>query len=156
MVDPQSVEATVDPRAACVQLNRLIVVCRDDARSLATSALAVGDPTARKRLLEQARGRRTFVDTLTSEVLTLGGLGVRRGSVHAVLAAGLRNARVAVAGPHEGDAYALCMRTARRTERSYARAALGKLPERSRRLVEAQAREVAESCVELTRIRDQH
>ena len=63
---------------------------------------------------------------------------------------------IAVGGPHEGDAYVRCIRTARRTEGVYARAALARLPERSRGVVEAQAREVIESCVELSRIRDQH
>jgi len=137
-------------------MNRLIVACRDDARVFGRAATVVIDPERRKRLLAQSRSRRAFIEVLSREVTTAGGRPAAFGSIFAALESSMVVLREAVAGAHEGDSYAGCMRTAQRSEKAYARVSAQALPARVRTLVEAQAVEISEACAELTRLRDQH
>jgi uncharacterized protein (TIGR02284 family) len=152
----QSVELSIGASAACTRMNRLIVACRDDARALGRTAAVVGDPERRKRLLAQSRRRRAFIEELSGEVTSAGGTPAAFGSIFAALGSSVAFLRDAVAGAHQGDAYAGCARTAQRSQKAYARAAAQGLPSRLIPLVDAQAREISESCDELTRLRDQH
>jgi uncharacterized protein (TIGR02284 family) len=142
--------------AACARMNRLVVACRDDARAMGRAASAVADPEPRKRLLEQSRQRRGFVEALSLEVTALGGTPAAYGSVIAFLGASVGALRDVVAGSHEGDAYAKCARASLHTEKEYARAAGVALPARARDLVASQSRGVTESSAELGRLRGQH
>jgi uncharacterized protein (TIGR02284 family) len=137
-------------------MNRLIVACRDDAHASGETASSVMEPGHRKRLLEQARRCRGFAEMLGREVSSLGGTPAKHGSMLAALGASVRSVRSAIGGLHEGDAYADSMRMALRTVKAYTRATSTDLPPRARLVVEAQAREVAEWCAELTRLRGCH
>lgn len=93
---------------------------------------------------------------LSDEVTSAGGRPAAFGSLFASVGAYVGLLRGAIGGAHEGDSYAACMRTEQRTERAYARAAKANLPARARALVDAQTRQVVESCAELTTLRGRH
>src|SRR5437016_4395337 len=102
----QTAEVQTASRPACARMNRIIVACLDDAHALGRAAGVVIDPDGRRRLLDQARSRRGFVDALSAEVRALGGEPAEYGSILATVGTMLGLLRSAVAGAHEGDAYA--------------------------------------------------
>jgi hypothetical protein len=119
--------SNVSPRAARAVLNRLLVACRIEERTLGRAASGLsGERKARLRI-QEAR-RLTFQDELCGRIIALGGRPKTGRSLSARLLAAFNGIRERVFAAQTESPYAACARAAERTERAYARALRVALP----------------------------
>ncbi len=134
-------------------LNRIVASGKHEGVVLREAARSVDGAERQGRLLQQARRRDQFESELRALLVELGGPSLSSGSALAPLSAWGRALWRALAGPHQGDAYAACALAAESSVAAYTKALAQPLSAELRSGLERELLDVAADAKALGRLR---